>query len=160
MSWFSNALFGSPHYSNTDFSQLKTLGENMLNPLSLYNQRNLNNLQAIGLNNVAQQDLGNQKLGAMGVNPFANEQTQQARNSVVGQVGDSFNQSLNQSANVGSGLLSNYFQFKGNQDQYNASIGNQRSQMGGLFLQSLLGQGMPLAGQGAGALAGLLKNLF
>lgn len=156
MSWLSNALFGKKQSVNTDFSGLATQAEQYTNPFS-----NLNNSVLSGLTNqatdiVAQQGLSNQRMGAMGLNPFADEQTKQLASSVTKNAGGGWQEWLRTSQGIGTNLLTNKSQMEFQRDSVNAQMAQQRQQQISGFMGQLLGQAVGVAGTGAGGLMNIL----
>ncbi len=159
MSWLGNVLFGKPQSVKvkTDFSGLATQAEQYTNPFSNLNAGVLQGLTNQATDVVAQQGLSNQRMGAMGYNPFADEQTKQLASSVIKNAGGGWQEWLKQSQGIGTSLLTNKAQMEFQRDSLNAQMAQQRQQQISDFMGQLLGQGMGVAGTATG---GLMNMLF
>lgn len=140
MSWLSSMMFGKPVSINTDFSELGKQAEQYSNPFSSINQNVLKGLTNQATDVVAQQGLTSQRMGAMGVNPFANEQMKQNMSTVTNQVGQGWNNWLNNASNVSTGLLTNKANLTFERDKANAMLQQQRQAQISDFMGKLLGQ--------------------
>jgi hypothetical protein len=148
MSWLSNALFGKKQSVNTDFSGLATQAEQYTNPFSNLNSSVLNGLTNQATDIVAQQGLSNQRMGAMGYNPFADEQSRQLASSVTKNAGGGWQEGLRTSQGIGTNLLTNKAQMEFQKDSANAQMAQQRQQQISGFMGGLLGQFAGVAGTG------------
>lgn len=140
MSWLSSMLFGKQTKVNTDFSELSNQANEYSNPLSKLNQNMLMGLTNQATDIVAQQGLSNQRMQAMGLNPFAQQQQQQMLSTVTGQAGQGWNSWLNNAANVSTGLLTNKSNLTFERDKTNALLQQQRQAQVSDFMGKLLGQ--------------------
>jgi len=145
--------------TNTDFQQ--NTGEQMFDPNSAYNQRQLSGMRQGTMDQMAMGGLMGQRMGAMGQN-FGSNQRMQANNAQSGeQLHQGFNQHLQQAANTGTGLLGQAMQGKMANTQiqqgWRDAKANQRAQnasnTSGMF-QGLLGAGL------GGAMSGAFGGLF
>lgn len=140
MSWLSSMLFGKQTRVNTDFSELSNKAEQYSDPFSKLNQNVLQGLTNQATDTVAQQGLTSQRMGAMGMNPFANQQQQQMLSTVTGQAGQGWNSWLNNANNISTGLLTNKANMTFERDKANAMFQQQRQAQISDFMGKMLGQ--------------------
>jgi len=157
MSWLSDSLFGKPQSIKTDFSGLATQAEQYTNPFSNLNSSVLKGLTNQATDIVAQQGLSNQRMGAMGYNPFADEQTKQLASSVTKNAGGGWQEWLRTSQGIGTGLLTNKAQMEFQRDLANAQLAQQRQQAISDFMGGLLGQAFGVAGTGLGGFMNIVS---
>ena len=149
---------------NTDFQQ--NTGEQMFNPNSAYNQRQLSSMRQGSMDQIAQQGMMNQRQSAAGQGFGANQRQQQFNAKAGDQLHQGFNQHMQQAANTGTGLLGQAMQgnmknmdFQQSRASAYAQQGAQNaSNVGGMW-QGLLGAGLGGAMSGAfGSLGGLINT--
>ena len=159
MSWLSSMLFGKQTKVNTDFSELGNKANEYSDPFSKLNQNMLSGLTNQATDVVAQQGLTSQRMGAMGLNPFAQQQQQQMLSTVTGQAGQGWNSWMNNASNVSTGLLTNKANLTFERDKTNAMFQQQRQAQISDFMGKMLGQFATSAipGNLAGGFMNLLK---
>ena len=106
MGWFNEALGLSPiKTTNVDTSEYSSMGKDFLNPNSSRNRGMYNNLKQMGVDAIAQQYLNGARMGAMGQNPFANQQMRSGLSNNLAQTQQAYNGYLNNAYTTGSGLM-------------------------------------------------------
>ena len=159
---FLDSFFGKPQKVKTDFSGLATQAEQYTNPFSNLNQGVLSQLTNQSTDVIAQQGLNNQRMSAMGINPFANMQNNQLVSNVIKNAGGGWQDWLRNSQSIGTGLLTNKAQMEFQRDLANAQMKQAYSQNKSDFLQQLTGQlfGSSIPGALSGGTSNFLSGLF
>lgn len=104
---------------DVDTSQYTQMGQQFLDPNSSRNRGMYNNLKQMGIDAIAQQYISGARMGAMGQNPFAQQQWRSGMANNLGQTQSAYTSGLQQNYSVGSGLLGQAMQ--GNINNSNAS---------------------------------------
>ena len=106
MGFFGDLMgFKPPKVNTVDTSQYSKLGNEFFDPNSTRSRGMYNSLKQMGVDAIAQQYLGGQRMQAMGQNPFAQDQYKSGLANNIGQTQNAFNSYMNNSYGVGSGLL-------------------------------------------------------
>ena len=160
MSWLSSMLFGdNVQVDNGDYGAYDKATNNFMDPFSSMNKNMLGSMQNASTDTVAQMGLNNQRMGAMGMNPFANQQNKQQLSSITSSLGDNWSKWMANQNQTGAGMIQNKANMQLQRDLANAQLKQQQQQAKGDFFGGLLAQLVPVAGMGVGALGGMLGNL-
>lgn len=106
MGFFGDLMgFKAPKVNTVDTSQYSKLGNEFFDPNSTRSRGMYNSLKQMGVDAIAQQYLSGQRMQAAGQNPFAQDQFKAGLSNNIGQTQNAFNGYMNNSYNIGSGLL-------------------------------------------------------
>lgn len=104
---------------DVDTSQYMQMGQQFLDPNSSRNRGMYNNLKQMGIDAMAQQYISGARMGAMGQNPFAQQQWRSGMANNLGQTQSAYMSGLQGNYQIGSGLMGQALQ--GDMNNANAS---------------------------------------
>ena len=155
MSWFSS-MFRAPSFQGVNTQRFYDMAEKYRDPSSQLNQNMFGQMSRQGETALGMYGQQTQRMGAQGLNPFANQQLGAERRRISDQVLGGFNQFMGGQMQNAMG----YDQLGVQGEQFNAQMQSMMDQYARQNRAGALGMGLGAVTGLSGGLPGLISGLF